>query len=76
VRADYRKFAAELDDITARETMTVNVQSGPRNMTRRRLALHIVIHELRHFAQIAYAARLAGQQPPGEHDLFYAPESA
>ena len=76
VRADYRTFANELDDVTARKTMTVNVQSGPREMTRRRLAIHIVLHELRHLAQIAYAARAAGHEPPGEHDLFYAPESA
>lgn len=77
VRADYRTFAAELDDVTARETMTVNVRSGqPREMTRRRLAIHIVVHELRHMAQVAFAARLAGHEPPGEHDLFYAPESA
>jgi len=26
-------------------------------------------------AQIAYAARLAGHEPPGEHDFFYAPET-
>ena len=29
------------------------------------------LHEIRHWAQIALAVRLAGLEPPGEHDLFY-----
>ena len=71
VRADLRKYLADLDDAEARQQMTIVVQSGPRAMTRKRLATHIVLHEIRHLAQIAYAARSAGQEPPGEHDLFY-----
>ncbi|MBM3777929.1 MAG: hypothetical protein FJW23_06760 [Acidimicrobiia bacterium] len=43
-------------------------------ISRERLALHCVLHEIRHFAQIALAARLAGSPPPGEHDLFFYPE--
>jgi len=40
-------------------------------MTRRRLVTHILLHEIRHLAQLAYAARLAGVEPPGQHDIFY-----
>ena len=40
-------------------------------MSRRRLTSHILLHEIRHLAQVAYAARLAGHEPPGEHDIFY-----
>jgi uncharacterized damage-inducible protein DinB len=40
-------------------------------MSRRRLMTHIVLHEIRHFAQIALAARTAAVEPPGEHDLIY-----
>jgi len=40
---------------------------------RRKLATHILLHEVRHFAQIAYAVRVAGHEPPGEHDYFFAP---
>ena len=32
---------------------------------------HILLHEIRHWAQIALAVRLAGLEPPGEHDLFH-----
>jgi uncharacterized damage-inducible protein DinB len=54
--------------------MTVVALSATQTMRKRRLATHIVLHEIRHMAQIAYAARNAGQAPPGQHDLFYFPE--
>ena len=40
-------------------------------MTRRRLLMHVVLHEVRHLAQLALAARSAGVEPPGDHDLFF-----
>ena len=43
-------------------------------MTKRWLATTIVLHEIRHLAQIAYAARRAGHATSGEHDLLYCPE--
>jgi uncharacterized damage-inducible protein DinB len=42
-------------------------------MTRRKLATHVVLHEVRHLAQVAHAARAAGIEPPGEHDLLFCP---
>ena len=74
VRADFRKYLEDLDEAEAREPMTIAVQSGTATMTKRRLATHVLLHEIRHFAQIAYAVRCAGQEPPGRHDLFYFPE--
>lgn len=71
VRADLRKYVADLDEGEAREKMTIVVQSGTETMTRRWLATHILLHEIRHLAQVAYAARQVGQEPPGKHDLFY-----
>jgi uncharacterized damage-inducible protein DinB len=71
VRADFRLYLAETNDATAAETMTITVQGGHFAMSRRRLATHILLHEVRHLAQLALAARLAGIDPPGEHDLFY-----
>ena len=72
VRSDLRKYVADLDDEEARHTMTIVIRSGtPHTMTRLELATHILLHEIRHLAQIACAARLAGQPPPGEHDYFY-----
>ena len=71
VRADLRKYVADISEDVASQPMTIVVQSGSRTMTRRQLVTHIVLHEIRHFAQLAYAARAAGHVPPGEHDIFY-----
>lgn len=40
-------------------------------MTPRKLVFHILLHEVRHFAQIAAAVRNAGFPPPGDHDFFF-----
>jgi uncharacterized damage-inducible protein DinB len=71
VRTDMRKYVADLDEERAREAFTFSVQTGTFTMTRRKLLLHMLLHEIRHFAQIASAARVAGHEPPGEHDIFY-----
>ena len=43
---------------------------GPISLPRRRLVMHVFLHEVRHLAQLALAARAAGIAPPGNHDLF------
>jgi uncharacterized damage-inducible protein DinB len=74
VRADLAKYLADMDDDEGRQPMTIVAQSGTQTMTRRWLAAHILLHEMRHVAQIAYAVRASGQEPPGRHDIFYFPE--
>jgi uncharacterized damage-inducible protein DinB len=71
VRDDFRRFVATLDDSTAAQPFTFTIPSGPQTMSRRKLATHVVLHEVRHLAQIALAARAAGVAPPGDHDLFF-----
>jgi uncharacterized damage-inducible protein DinB len=57
------------DAATPREVV---VQSGGRyRMTPRKLLFHMALHEVRHWAQVAAAVRMAGLTPPGDHDLFY-----
>lgn len=81
VRADFRKYVEDLDDVRAGETFSFVVKGGPFSpidrtfsMTRRKLVVHVLLHEIRHLAQIAHAARTAGHSPPGDHDYFFAPE--
>lgn len=76
VRADLREFLSDLAPAEAAAGITFTVSSGPLTISRQKLALHIAIHEVRHLAQLAYMARLAGQEPPGRHDyaFFPAPE--
>jgi uncharacterized damage-inducible protein DinB len=78
VRADFRACVDAMDESAAQQTLVITgLQSSPDVvMTRRRLATHIVLHEIRHLAQLAMAARLAGHEPPGRHDIFYFEEFA
>ena len=65
---------AELDADVADQPRTIQVASGGEfTLTARKLLFHIVVHEIRHWAQIALAVRLAGFAPPGQHDLMYSP---
>ena len=41
------------------------------HFTPRKLIFHILMHEVRHWAQIAAAVRNAGYAPPGNHDLLF-----
>ncbi len=73
MRADFRRFVTSLDDAAAAQRSDVYVPAGTFTMTRRKLATHVVLHEVRHLAQVAHAARAAGVEPPGEHDLIFCP---
>lgn len=72
VRADFRRYIADIDDRVGSDTMTFTPMTGGLiTMSRRRLLMHVFLHEVRHFAQLALAARSAGMPPPGDHDLFF-----
>lgn len=40
-------------------------------MSDRKTLFFLILHEIRHSAQIATAVRNAGFEPPGQHDLFF-----
>lgn len=71
VRREFQQFASALDPDVADELRTFTVQSGTFDLTPRKLLFHCLLHETRHWAQIALAVRRAGLEPPGNHDLFY-----
>ena len=72
VRRELEQFVSELDDDVADQPRTFTVQSGGDFvLTPRKLLFHCLLHETRHWAQIALAIRRAGLDPPGNHDLFY-----
>jgi uncharacterized damage-inducible protein DinB len=74
VRRELEQFVRDLDPDAAAEPRTVTVQSGGAyDVTPRKLLFHCLLHETRHWAQIALALRRAGLEPPGLHDLFYSP---
>lgn len=72
VRRELDQFTSELDEDVADEPRTFTVQSGGDFvLTPRKLLFHCLLHETRHWAQIALSLRRAGLEPPGNHDLFY-----
>ena len=71
VRRELEQFVADLDDDAAEQPRQIHVATGEYTLTPRKLLFHILLHEIRHWAQIALAVRLAGLEPPGQHDLFY-----
>jgi uncharacterized damage-inducible protein DinB len=74
VRHNLRRYVTTVEDKRFNEPITFALRGGPMTtVLRRKLAAHILLHEIRHFAQIAYAVRAAGNEPPGEHDYFFAP---
>ena len=71
VRRELEQFAGDLDPDLADEMRSFDVRDRHWPMSPRKLLFHIQLHEIRHWAQIALAVRLAGFEPPGDHDLFY-----
>ena len=71
VRRELEQYASDLDDDVADEPRTFTIATGDFVLTPRKLLFHCLLHETRHWAQIALALRRAGLEPPGNHDLFY-----
>ena len=40
-------------------------------VTARKIVAHVLLHEIRHWAQIAALVRQRGLAPPGDHDLLF-----
>jgi uncharacterized damage-inducible protein DinB len=72
VRRELEQYASQMDDDLADEPRAVTLQNGTEYaISPRKLLFHCMLHEIRHWAQIALAVRRAGLEPPGNHDLFY-----
>jgi uncharacterized damage-inducible protein DinB len=77
VRKDFRRYLADTDQAEVEQQMTLKIPAlGTFTVPRLKLVTHMVLHEIRHFAQLALAARVAGHPPPGEHDLLFYPGPA
>jgi uncharacterized damage-inducible protein DinB len=71
VRRELDQFVASLDEYTADEPRSFTLPTGDFVLTPRKLLFHCLLHETRHWAQIALSLRRAGLEPPGNHDLFF-----
>jgi len=71
VRRELEQLVGDLDEDAADQVRTFEVREQRWTMSARKLLFHILLHEIRHWAQIALAVRQAGLEPPGDHDLFF-----
>jgi uncharacterized damage-inducible protein DinB len=71
VRRELEQYVQDLNEDVADQVRSFEVRDQQWSMTPRKLLFHILLHEIRHWAQIALAVRLSGLEPPGDHDLFY-----
>jgi uncharacterized damage-inducible protein DinB len=63
--------AGDLSEEEARRAREVQLPHGWTEVSPRKLLFHVLLHEIRHWAQIALALRNAGYDPPGDHDLVF-----
>jgi uncharacterized damage-inducible protein DinB len=66
-----RAYLPTLSPGDVNQPREVVVATGAYSLSPRKLLFHMALHEVRHWAQIAAAVRVAGFTPPGDHDLFY-----
>jgi uncharacterized damage-inducible protein DinB len=71
VRRELEQYVSEADDDVANQPRAIEVREQQWSMTPRKLLFHVLLHEIRHWAQIALAVRLAGIDPPADQDLFF-----
>lgn len=70
-REAVHRFLPSLNPGDLNKPRDVVVSDGTYPLSPRKLLFHMALHEVRHWAQIAAAVRMAGFTPPGHHDLFY-----
>ena len=70
VRREFEQYVADLS-VDPDEVRMFDIRGERVALTTRKLLFHVMLHEIRHWAQIATAVRLAGFQPPGDHDLLF-----
>ena len=71
VRGEFMEFVHSASDADLNRTLEVHYRGQHVTFTARKLAFHMLFHEVRHWAQIATAVRNAGFTPPGFHDLLF-----
>lgn len=66
-----RVEVSKLRDADWLTTISFATVGGPVELSKRKLVLHLMLHETRHWAQIARAVREHDLAPPGKHDLMF-----
>ncbi len=70
-RAKMRSFANAAQPEDWERSYEVEIMGLHFQGSARKLVAHILIHEIRHWAQVALALRQHDLAPPGDHDLLF-----
>jgi uncharacterized damage-inducible protein DinB len=70
-RARFKAFVQSTSDEVWQTRRRLKLRDTEYEITPRKLVFHVLLHETRHWAQLAVAVRNAGHEPPGNHDLFF-----
>ena len=70
-RQQLREYSEALDGQQARAPRKTPIGDSWVVVSPRKLLFHVLLHELRHWAQLALVFRNAGLNPPGDHDLVF-----
>jgi uncharacterized damage-inducible protein DinB len=70
-RQQLREYSATLDEQQATAPRQVQIADVWVPVSPRKLLFHVLLHEIRHWAQLALVFRNAGLNPPGDHDLVF-----
>jgi uncharacterized damage-inducible protein DinB len=71
VRAELARFTRSTPEAELIRKREFHFRDSSLTITPRKLVFHILMHEIRHWAQIATAVRNARFAPPGDHDLLF-----
>ena len=71
-RRELKEYIAGLPDERADAPLELNILNRPLTVTPRKVVIHVLLHEVRHWAQIATLLRLSGQKVD-LHDFIFSP---
>jgi uncharacterized damage-inducible protein DinB len=71
-RADLRNFVATLPEAEWDRPIGMKIVKWSILASPRKIVMHVLIHEMRHWAQIATTLRLNGLKPD-QHDFLFSP---
>ncbi len=70
--AQLDSFLAGADDAALERELTLRVRGLRLTASARKMVAHMLVHGVRHYAQLAMKLREQGHRAPGEHDLITA----
>jgi uncharacterized damage-inducible protein DinB len=75
-RSEFKQFLATLSEADASTSVQFKLMNTVITATPKKILTHVLIHEMRHWAQIATLLRLNGERKNDFHDFLFSPAMA